>query len=82
MRDCEYFKASNEDVRDNEPKRGRGRPRKENSNCEYFGMRMTQEELNMLGEIADREGLSKSEFLRGIIRGYFTYTKAVKKYDK
>lgn len=82
MGDCKNFKAGEKGTAVTETKRGRGRPRKENSLSEIFEMRMTQEELNMLGTVADYEGLSRPEFLKDIIRRYFRYVKAVEKHDK
>lgn len=56
---------------ENWPKRGRGRPKKENPSNIRFDARISQEEKDMLDHMLIESDRSKSELLRRMIRLYY-----------
>lgn len=61
-------------VRDGvEESRGRGRPRKDISRNKYCGVRLTEDEADMLLHLEIEFGLTPSETLRKALKMYYNY---------
>ena len=48
----------------------KGRPKKENSKERQFNVRLTNDEIDMLDELSDRTGKSKSDVIRCALNLY------------
>ena len=63
-----------ENVREGvEESRGRGRPRKDNSRNRYCGVRLTEDEADMLQHLEIEFDLTPSETVRKALRMYYNY---------
>ena len=54
-------------------KRGRGRPRKEIARDRFLGVRLTEDEADMLTHLEIEFDLSPSETVRKALRMYYNY---------
>lgn len=63
-----------ENVREGvEESHGRGRPRKDNSRNKYCGVRLTEDEADMLLHLEIEFGSTPSETVRKALRMYYNY---------